>query len=139
MYYVQEGSIELPVEWKDQSINIISASQTGEPSLSMTMTRDDIPWGMSFDEYVADQLRQAGETLKDFTVLHQQEMQIGGHRALQTECKWVAKQGPMHQLITSLMPGKRVLIITATAPGAFSDGQKQQMQQVIASFRPRQG
>ncbi|AUH33706.1 DcrB-related protein [Paracoccus tegillarcae] len=137
MYHIQEGSLELPVEWKDQSINILSASRSGEPGLSLTVTRDDIPWGMSFDEYVADQMKQVEGTLKDFKIEAQHKIDVGGFPAHQVECRWVAKQGPMHQIITTLLPGKRALVITATMPKEFSAQQRDQVQQVIASFRPR--
>lgn len=137
MYHIQEGSLELPVEWKDQSINVLSASRAGEPGLSLTMTRDDIPWGMSFEEYLADQLKQASGALKDFTVVQKDELTIGGLPARQVECRWVSKQGPMHQLITSLQNGMRVLVITASMPGEISPQQRSEVQRVVASFRPR--
>lgn len=137
MYQMQEGSLELPVEWKDQSINILSASRAGEPGLSLTATRDDIPWGMSFEEYIADQLKQIEGTLKDFKIIAQTEIKVGDLPAHQIECRWISKQGPMHQLITTLQPGKRILVLTATIPGEFSALQRDHVQQIIASFRPR--
>lgn len=137
MYHIQEGSIDLPKEWKDQSINVLSASRVGEPGLSLTMTRDDIPWGMSFAEYLDDQLKQAQGALKDFTVVQQDEVTIGGLPARQVECRWVSKQGPMHQLITSVQTGARVLVITATMPGEITPQQRNEVQRVVASFRPR--
>lgn len=137
MYHIQEGSIELPVEWKDQSINVLSASRVGEPGLSLTMTRDNIPWGMSFPEYVDDQLKQAEGALKDFTVIRRDELQVGGQPAHQLECSWVAKQGPMHQIITTVQNAAKVLVITVSNPGEISAQQRSEVQRIIASFRPR--
>src|SRR5699024_1280484 len=95
LFRINEGVIALPAGWRDQSINILSASQLGEPGLSLTVTRDDIPWGMSFQEYVADQMQQAESGLQDFTIIAQQDIALDGHAAVQLECRWVAKQGPM--------------------------------------------
>lgn len=135
MYQVNEGSFDLPVGWRDQSINILSASRMGEPGLSLTVTRDDIPWGMSFREYVDDQIKQATASLKDFKVASQQEISLKGQPATQLECHWVAKQGPMHQIITTVLAGERVLVLTASMPGEMSPSQRAEMQQIVGSLQ----
>ncbi|RJL21840.1 hypothetical protein C9E82_21085 [Paracoccus siganidrum] len=135
MYQLNEGSIDLPADWKDQSINILSASRLGEPGLSLTVTRDDIPWGMSFQEYVDDQMKQAKASLKDFTIADQREVALNGHAAVQLECRWVAKQGPMHQIITTVLSGNRALVLTASMPGEMSATQRAEVQRIIGSLR----
>lgn len=135
MYQINEGVIDLPADWKDQSINILSASHLGEPGLSLTVTRDDIPWGMSFQEYVADQMEQAGASLQDFTVAEQRDITLHDHAAIQMECRWVAKQGPMHQIITTVQAGGRALVLTASMPGEMSATQRAEVQRIIGSLR----
>lgn len=134
MYRINEGTIDLPESWQDRSINVISSSLNG-PSVTLTITRDDVPWGMGFGEYVEDQRKQAAQALKDFETLGTQELTINEHAAIEMECRWVAAQGKVHQLITTVQDGQKVLVLTASVGGVMSDGQKTEMRRMAASLR----
>lgn len=134
MYRINEGIIDLPDEWTDRSINVV-ASNPGGSGASLTITRDEMPWGMSFAEYVADQARQAGKALKNFEIIGQSEFELSGAPAHEIESRWSAKQGPIHQLITSVQSGRRVLILTASLGGEMSEGQKAEMRRIVATLR----
>ena len=135
MYRINEGVIDLPPEWQDRTINVVSSSLGAVPGLSLTITRDDMPWGMNFHDYVDDQAKQAAKALKNFEILDRREFEIGGNPATEIESRWVAKQGPVHQLITSVQSGRKVLILTASLGGEMSDGQKAEMRRIVATLR----
>jgi hypothetical protein len=141
MYQLNEGSIELPAEWKDQSINIISSAGGAAPGLSFTVTRDDIPWGMQFSEYVADEIAKAKEALNDFTILSQDEIRVSDAPAVQIECTWNAKQGQMHQIITTVHAAPRAMVLTASMPGKMSASQKETVRKIVStlSLHKREG
>lgn len=134
MYRINEGTIDLPTNWHDRTINVVASTTTGAGA-SLTITRDDIPWGMSFPEYIEDQARQAAQALKKFEVIDRKEMQINGAPAYELESRWVAKQGPIHQIITSIQAGQKVLILTASVPGQMSDSQKAEMRRIVATLK----
>lgn len=135
MYRMNEGSIDLPREWQDRTINVVSSGGGAAPGLSLTITRDDVPYGMSFDEYVADQLGQAGKSLKDFSVVGQRGLSVNGAEAVEVDCTWVSRQGPIHQIITTVRNGRRALVLTASVGGRMTDGQRAEMQRIVGTLR----
>ena len=134
MYYINEGRIDLPAEWKDQSVNIISSTGSAEPGLTFSITRDDVPWGMEFSEYVSGEVDKAKEALTEFTVLDQKALHISGRDAVEVECTWKAKQGPMHQIITTVHGPAHAMVLTASMPGKLSDSQKTEIRRIIGSL-----
>ena len=135
MYKMNEGSIDLPDSWKDQTINIVVSGGTGSvPGLNFTVTRDDVPWGMEFDEYVTGEIEKAGNALTDFTVISQSGLHISGRAAVELECTWNAKQGPMHQIITTVDAPHHAMVLTASMPGKMSDTQRAEVRRIVATL-----
>lgn len=136
MYRINEGTIDLPAEWQDRTINVISSAMGALPGLSLTITRDDIPWGMGFDEYVEGQLEQAGQALKSFQPGERRAVNLGGTPAVEVECHWTAKQGPIHQIITTVQNGpQKALVLTASMGGRMSEGQKAEMRRIVSTLK----
>ncbi|MBK4217702.1 DUF1795 domain-containing protein [Paracoccus caeni] len=133
MYRINEGFIDLPPTWHDRTINVVASSMAGSGA-SLTITRDDVPWGMDFVEYVKDQEAQAAKALKNFEVIDRRELQINGAAAYEIESTWVAKQGPIHQIITTVQMGQRALILTASTTGKMSDNQKAEMRRIVSTL-----
>lgn len=134
MYRINEGTIDLPESWQDRSINVISSSLTG-PGATMTITRDDVPWGMAFGEYVDDQAKQAAQALKNFETLGRRDLVVDKSAAIEIECRWVAAQGKVHQLITTVQDEAKVLVLTASIGGEMSEGQKAEMRRIAQTLR----
>ena len=135
MYYMNEGSIDLPDEWKDQTINIVVSGGTGSvPGLNFTVTRDDVPWGMEFEEYVTGEIDKAKGALTDFEILAQSGLTVSGCKAVELECTWSAKQGPMHQIITTVDAPSHAMVLTASMPGKMSDTQRAEVRRIVATL-----
>lgn len=136
MYRINEGTIDLPDSWKDQSINIIASSGSASvPGLSFTITRDDVPWGMKFADYVDSEIEKAAGALTDFAILSKSALTVDGRDAVEIECTWKAKQGKMHQIITTVHAPKSAMVMTASMPGRLSDSQKAEIRQITATLR----
>lgn len=135
MYRINEGSIDLPRDWQDRTINVVSSNPAG-PGVSLTITRDDMPWGMAFPEYVEDQAKQAAQALKDFRIDARRELSVNGAPAIEIECRWTAKQGAIHQLITTVgAAGGKVLVLTASVGGEMSAAQQAEMRRIVSTLR----
>lgn len=134
MYQINEGTIDLPSEWKDQTINVVSANGGGAPGLTYTITRDEVPWGMDFFEWVENEIGQAGEALTQFTVVSKTAMTIGGVDAVEIECTWRAKQGEMNQIITSVNGPKTAMVLTASQQGKLSEKQKEEVRRITKTL-----
>ncbi len=135
MYVFNEGQIDFPSTWTDQTVNIISSTTTSEPGLSFSITRDDVPWGMEFSEYVTGEIEKASDALTDFTVHAQSALSVSGRDAVEMECTWTAKQGPMHQIITTVQGPSHALVFTASMPGKMSDNQKAEVRRILQSLQ----
>lgn len=135
MYRINEGSIDLPSGWKDQSINIVASSGSGSiPGLTFTITRDEVPWGMKFAEYVTGEIEKAKDALTEFKVHTQSEGVISGRAVVEIEVTWKAKQSPMHQIITTVDAPAHAMVLTASMPGRMSDTQKSEVRRIIATL-----
>ena len=135
MFHFDEGCMSLPDGWKDQTINIISSTGGAQAGLTFTITREEMPWGMQFDEYVDVELGKAGKALNDFTIVDRKPVQISGNPAHQVECTWKAKQGLMHQIITTINQRNKAIVVTASSPEKMSDSQKKQLVDTVNTFR----
>lgn len=140
MYIFNEGSIDLPNDWKDQTINIVSSASAMQPGLTVSITRDTLPWGMGFAEYVEDQIGQIKDGLTDFKLLGKRNVVISRAAACEIECTWQSKQGAMHQIITTIqLEDNKALIVTASLPGKMSDSQLIEVRRIVStlSLQPR--
>ena len=135
MYRINEGSIDLPKDWQDRTINVLASNAAGS-GVSLTITRDDMPWGMDFGEYVEDQSKQAATALKNFEVLDRRELTVNKAAAIELECRWTSRQGRVHQLITTVQGAKRqVMVLTASANDIMSDGQKKELRRIVSTLK----
>lgn len=142
MFVFNEGTLDIPAGWRDQTINVVSSSGPLEPGLTLSITRDDLPWGMAFAEYVEDQIKQVQDALTDFKLLGRKPMTIGRAAAYEIEITWMSKQGPMHQIITTVqLPDGRAMVITGSMPGLMTPGQSHEVRRIVATLnlqQPRQ-
>ncbi|MCA3863725.1 MAG: DcrB-related protein, partial [Burkholderia sp.] len=44
MYQMQEGTLALPVEWQDKTMNVFVSAATGTEGVSFVITRERLPW-----------------------------------------------------------------------------------------------
>ncbi len=139
MFHFNEGSLDLPDSWNDQTINIVSSAGPMEVGLTITMTRDQIPWGMGFSEYVEDQISQVTDALNDFTLLGRKPVTLGRNAAYEIECRWKAKAGLMHQIITTVqLSDSRALVLTASHPGQMTAGQQTEVRRIVSTLNLQQ-
>ena len=135
MFIFDEGSIEIPKQWKDETINVLSSSSDGAAGFTLVINRDELPWGMTFLEYVEQEFSKISESLTDFKEILKKDYELVGNPAQIIEYKWKSQQGPTHQFVVMTALKNKVLIFTASSPNKMSDNQKQQFQKIIQSFK----
>ena len=69
MYTINEGHLDLPDNWKDESINVLSSGV--ENGISFAITRDKLPWGMKFSEYADKELSSISKSLNEYKEINQ--------------------------------------------------------------------
>lgn len=134
MYRVNEGTFDLPATWLDRSVNILASDMTAF-GISLTITRDNIPWGVSFAEYMNDQAEKAASGLTDFELIGRQDLFVDGMSAHEIEATWSRKGTPVHLLSTTLHLGPKAMIISSSVDNYMSEGQKAEMRRIIGTFR----
>lgn len=134
MYRINEGTFDLPEGWRDRTINII-ASDNSPFQMALTITRDDLAWGVSFAEYLDDQMVRAKKALNELELLGRRDLTIGGLAAHEIETRWMRDKTPVHTLTTIMDMGARALIFTATTDGQMSEGQLEEMRRIVGGFR----
>lgn len=135
MFVIDEGSLEIPPDWKDETINVLSPRGDGPPSFTLVVNRDALPWGMTFADYVKQEVGKIGETLTDYKQINDKEYTLSGHPAHVLEYQWQSQQGPLHQFVVMTALENKVLIFTASAPKKMTDNQKRQFQEILGSFK----
>ena len=135
MYQINEGHFALPDAWHDRTVNVL-ASDNSPAAISLTITRDDIAWGVSFAEYIEDQLKRVETALPGFELLDSRILQIGGIPAHEIEYRWLRNENPVHLLTATLDLGRKALVVSASVAGQMSLGQKSEMRRIMASFQP---
>ena len=139
MFVFNEGTMDVPHGWRDQTINVVSSSGPLEPGLTLSITRDDIPWGMAFNEYVEDQVNQVSDALTDFKLLARKPVTIARAAAFEVEITWMSKQGPMHQIITTVqLPEGRAMVVTGSMPGMMTPGQANEVRRIVSTLNLQQ-
>ena len=134
MYQLQEGTLALPPEWHDKTMNVFVSSATGTEGVSFVITREDLPWGMQFQEYTANEVRKVAKQVPGYEAEGSEDGQASGRAAHTHEFRWLNNGKPIHQLMTMVEYGRRVLILTFTAPGSISATQREQLQALIQTL-----
>lgn len=134
-YTMNEGSFQVPEEWRDNSVNIFVVGAEPPMNLSFVISRDNLRQGAELVDYVEQQLGDVSKKLRKFRILGKRQMEVGGRPALEAEFTWVSEQSPMHQRQQYVRVGQKVLVFTATAPVKIADEHMEQIQALLASVR----
>ena len=135
MFVFNEGSLDIPKDWKDDTINMLSSTGDGSSGFTLVVNRDHLPWGMTFQEYAGQEIDKAKETLAGFNELHNKSYTVGNREAHVVEYQWKSQQGRVHQIVVMVNLPEKILIFTASTSNKMSDGQKRHFEHIIKSFK----
>lgn len=134
MQNIGEGSFSLPDGWHNATVNIFSASTEG--GLSLTITRDRLPLGLSLENYLAQQEANLPQQLAQFALLQRGQMQLAEQSAPWLEITWHSEQlGLIHQILMSSAQDAHILNFSATQTGMMSEMVRNKLMSMLASFR----
>lgn len=135
MYQINEGSLQLPPSWKDQTVNVMLTVGIGEKGLSFTISRDTLPWGMSFESFAKKEIDSIATTLKGYQSIANVPMLIDGQPATRSEFKWMSPQGLVHQSMVITAKASKVLVFTASMPEMLSAEQQEEIAKILETFK----
>lgn len=136
MYNLQEGVLDIPAGWEDQSVNVFAPSSGHGAGLSFVITREALPAGLSVQDYGDREIRRMGRETKQFSLLGKHPAEIAGQEVVAYEVRWKSEHGLVHQLMAAAQVAGRAMIFTATMPGTMTAETRDRMLRLMASFRP---
>lgn len=137
-FQFNEGVISLPAVWKDLSVLVLSAADNDQSGVSFTISKDVIPWGMTFKQFADREIFSLSKQLKDYQQINQDSGELNARDIAVSEFNWSSPQGQIHQLMMLLDLNPKVLVFTATVPGKMTDEQRQHLEELMRTFRLRE-
>ncbi|MGV7959570.1 DcrB-related protein [Photorhabdus tasmaniensis] len=135
-FHFNAGTVKMPHDWQDASILVLSSPDDHNGS-SFTLSRDTLPWGLDFTQFVEREIHALSQQLKNYQVLAQETGELNGMTTVTAEFTWSSPQGPLHQLMMLLHLPEQILILTGTCSGAMTPVQREQISAMMTSFQPR--
>ncbi len=132
MYLFNEGKLNVDMEqWQDKSIMLL-ANDSGQ---SISISRDFIPWGMTFIEFTEREIASIGKQLTDYQELSRENVKVSNFDCVLTEFKWRSPKGGIHQMTLLINYPNVVLMLTATCEGEMTEGQRSHLFTILSSFQ----
>ena len=133
MFYFNEGTLDISSEWQDRSIILLS-----HPSqLNISISRDELPLGMTFSEFAEDLFKMVSRQLKGYEEIHRKPIKVDGYDAVMSEFKWDSPEGRLHQVSTVINLPIHPTIITVSSHKPLTGGQKEYLLKLVQSFKAR--
>lgn len=136
-FHFNEGFLQLPVTWRDLTLSVLSAADNDSSGTSFTVSRDMIPWGMTFAQFAEREISSIASQLKDYQPVGQENGVLDNRDTVTSEFIWSSPQGKIHQLMLLLDLAPKVLIFTGTVPGSMRAEQRDQLSALMKTFRLR--
>lgn len=95
LYTFNEGTIELPNQWQDQSMNVFVLPD--ESGINLVINRTPVPTGLSEEEYYQQVIHQFQHNLKNYREIAQEIISLDDKPAYLLEYQWQTSEGLMYQ------------------------------------------
>lgn len=135
-YRMAEGTLTLPSDWQDQSINVLLPQDAKAAGANLVIARERLPLGVAFDGHVAEQRRTFRTKLDQCEMLVDTAGEVDGREAHFLEMSWLSEGRPLRQVMV-LVPAEKgaVLTFTGTIPGEFDEDTRRMLVDAITSFK----
>jgi hypothetical protein len=138
LYYMNEASFDLPeAHFIDRTVTLLEALTPRGATVTLLVQRLPIPLGQSLRDVVSAHLTRAAGTQRAFTVLSQQDIDLGGAPAIAVTARWRDEQGMVFRREAHFALGPRWLFIAAHARFEEQEQVNQHFDQLLGSIRMR--
>lgn len=133
LYTFNEGTIELPTQWQDQSMNVFVLPD--DSGINLVINRAPVPTGMDEEEYYQEVIHQFQHNLKNYREISQEIVQLDEKPAYLLEYQWQTPEGIMYQCTVMQIRHNLLLTFTYTANTPFTKKQRQALLEVVYSYK----
>jgi hypothetical protein len=136
-YQMQEGYLTLETgEWQDRTVNMLAANHLPAKGANLVVTREPLPEGVSFTDYLANQKSVLAKELPGFRLLTDNTDSINEKAAHFLEVAWDNQGVAMRQMILVFDNNRKILTITASMPGEPDEMSRTELLAAMNSFKP---
>lgn len=132
-YRFQEGSLAIPDDWRDESMNIFKASET--EAYNLVISRERIPRSLDPHAHLTAQRKVIEENLVGFRERDRALIELDGTSCVWLEYSWQSPEGPMNQVNVLRVAGDILVSFTFTSGRPFNDAQRGAFRKILASYR----
>ena len=137
IFQMQEGYLTLATgDWQDRSVNMLAANHLPVKGTNLVVTREALPEGVSFTDYLANQKSVLAKELPGFKLLTDSSDDMNGRPVHYLEVAWDNQGVTMQQMILVIDNNRSILNFTATMPGEVDEQSCTELLAVMRSFRP---
>ncbi|MEM5435511.1 DUF1795 domain-containing protein [Paraburkholderia diazotrophica] len=137
-YFTNEGFLDLPDNWHDRSVNVLLPTIPDVPGCNLVLTRDDLPYGAEFSDYINVQKAKFKRELIDLQMHVDQSCEVDGRVAHYLEFNWQNDRMRVYQLALIVLDAPAVLTFTYTSPGQLPAHIRDAVGHAVINFRFRQ-
>ncbi|MFD1259675.1 DcrB-related protein [Entomomonas asaccharolytica] len=141
-YLLQEGTITLPDDFYDRTVNTFALGSTIPAPLSVTVARDNMLPDETMPSYVKRQMQLMQAHIKGYKLVDHKEMKLpsnpnieGAH--IEAYYKSEGKYYYQRQAAFEIYP-KRILVFSCTSQEQFTKQQDKLWQDLLASYKQRE-
>ncbi|MBE8596496.1 DUF1795 domain-containing protein [Xenorhabdus sp. BG5] len=132
-YQINEGTLAIPDNWRDESMNVFVLPDNS--GINLVINRTHVPMGSDHSTYYAQTLTQFKTHLPGYKEHQRLEIELGGDPAWRLDYQWQSPEGEMHQTVVLQIQGNLLLAFNLTSPQPFDEGQRNALLAVVSSFQ----
>ncbi|MEH0873515.1 DUF1795 domain-containing protein [Pectobacterium cacticida] len=131
MYQMNEGSLAIPAQWRDESLHVFVLP---DDTVNLVVNRTPTEPGQTPKTVYENTLEQFSAQLKGYKEIQSWELTLAGLPAPALEYTWQSPEGRMHQVVVMQVRGNLLLTFTITAADVLSETHKSELLAVIETF-----
>lgn len=132
MYRMNEGTLAIPAQWRDESLNVFALPDN---AANLVINRTPTEPDQTPEQVYQNTLEQFSAHLKDYQEVQVWQLMLAGASAQALEYTWRSPEGKMHQVVVMQVRDSQLLTFTITAADVLSEARKTELLAVIESFR----
>ncbi|NJM31996.1 MAG: DUF1795 domain-containing protein [Limnobacter sp.] len=133
-YQLNEGLLELPESWQDESLNVIKSPV--KDGINLVVSREQIPSGKTREAYLNEQVQAIRSELTGYAEKQFTTLEIEGQACPLLSYQWDSPDGPMHQINMMWARLPQLLSFTFTRAKPFTQEQTEQCIATLRAFSP---
>ena len=132
-YRFHEGSIDVPEDWKDESMNIFKAPI--EAGYNLVISRERIPKALDPSQHRDSQRKVIEDNLIGFSLRERRKIVLDGEPNEWMEYAWQSPQGPMHQINLMHVAGSSLISFTFTCARPFTAAERDLVGRMLLTYK----